>query len=116
MDDCQVTAAQDFVGANSAKKDAELLPPSRIPLAVTLLLGVVLIFWNLGGSDLTHWDEGRTAERAREILVFNDWLTKNESDSCVAEELLRLTNLAPAPACRAAAGWLAMTLGRLDGP
>ncbi|HEV8717209.1 MAG TPA: glycosyltransferase family 39 protein [Candidatus Binatia bacterium] len=42
---------------------------------VVLLLGAILILWNLGGSDLTHWDEGRTAERAREILVFNDWVT-----------------------------------------
>src|SRR5215475_5613495 len=46
----------------------------RLFLAV-LLLGTILIFWNLGGSELTHWDEGRTAERAREILVFNDWVT-----------------------------------------
>jgi 4-amino-4-deoxy-L-arabinose transferase-like glycosyltransferase len=44
-------------------------------LSVVLLLGTILIFWNLGGSELTHWDEGRTAERAREILVFNDWDT-----------------------------------------
>src|SRR5262249_22901625 len=28
-----------------------------------------------GGDALTHWDEGRTAERAREILVFHDWIT-----------------------------------------
>ncbi len=42
---------------------------------VALLLGAGLIFWNLGGTSLMHWDEGRTAERAREILVFNDWLT-----------------------------------------
>src|SRR2546430_13785618 len=56
-------------------KGAEILSTSRIPLAVTLLLGAILSFWNLGGSDLTHWDEGRTAERAREILVFNDWVT-----------------------------------------
>jgi predicted membrane-bound mannosyltransferase len=56
-------------------KGAEILSTSRIPLAVTFLLGTILIFWNLGGDALIHWDEGRTAERAREILVFYDWIT-----------------------------------------
>jgi 4-amino-4-deoxy-L-arabinose transferase-like glycosyltransferase len=44
-------------------------------LTAVLFLGAILIFWNLAGDALIHWDEGRTAERAREILVFNDWLT-----------------------------------------
>jgi 4-amino-4-deoxy-L-arabinose transferase-like glycosyltransferase len=44
-------------------------------LTAVLFLGAVLIFWNLGGDALIHWDEGRTAERAREILVFHDWIT-----------------------------------------
>jgi 4-amino-4-deoxy-L-arabinose transferase-like glycosyltransferase len=44
-------------------------------LPAVLLLGAVLIFWNLRGDALTHWDEGRTAERAREIPVFYDWIT-----------------------------------------
>jgi len=50
-------------------------PSARRLFIVALPLGAILIFWNLGGSELTHWDEGRTAERAREILVFHDWVT-----------------------------------------
>src|SRR4051812_9931819 len=50
-------------------------PSARRLFSVALLLGAILIFWNLGGSELTHWDEGRTGERAREILVFHDWVT-----------------------------------------
>ncbi|MGH8006869.1 MAG: ArnT family glycosyltransferase [Candidatus Binatia bacterium] len=44
-------------------------------LAVVLLLATVLIFYNLGGGSLKDWDEAYTAERAREILVFHDWVT-----------------------------------------
>jgi 4-amino-4-deoxy-L-arabinose transferase-like glycosyltransferase len=40
-----------------------------------LLLGAGVIFWNLWGGSLKSWDETLTAERAREILVFQDWLT-----------------------------------------
>ena len=61
--------------AFKSRKGVDILSAPKILLAAVLLLGTVLIFWNLGGGDLTHWDEGRTAERAREILVFNDWLT-----------------------------------------
>jgi 4-amino-4-deoxy-L-arabinose transferase-like glycosyltransferase len=64
-----------LAGVWQRTKSAALASPSQIPLVVTLLLGASLIFWNLGGAALTHWDEGRTAERAREILVFHDWVT-----------------------------------------
>lgn len=44
-------------------------------LRIVLLLGTGAIFWNLWGGALKSWDETLTAERAREILVFRDWLT-----------------------------------------
>lgn len=44
-------------------------------LRIVLLLGTGAIFWNLWGGALKSWDETLTAERAREILVFGDWLT-----------------------------------------
>ncbi|HEV8715111.1 MAG TPA: glycosyltransferase family 39 protein [Candidatus Binatia bacterium] len=44
-------------------------------LTAVLLLGIAIIFCNLWSGSLEDWDEARTAERAREILVLGDWLT-----------------------------------------
>lgn len=48
---------------------------ARRLFAAVLLLAVVLIFYNLGSGSLDDDNESRTAERAREILLFDDWLT-----------------------------------------
>lgn len=39
----------------------------------------MLLFANLGGADLFEPDEGRNAEKAREILLLNDWVTPHEN-------------------------------------
>ena len=43
------------------------------------LVCVVVIFSNLGGSALFEPDEGRNAEKAREILLLGDWVTPYEN-------------------------------------
>jgi 4-amino-4-deoxy-L-arabinose transferase-like glycosyltransferase len=43
------------------------------------LLGLVVVFVNLGSADLFEPDEGRNAEKAREILLLKDWVTPHEN-------------------------------------
>lgn len=58
----------------------KMADPRRIfkPLATKILLFIALAalyFWNLGAGSLQQWDEGLTAERAREIIETGQWLT-----------------------------------------
>ena len=63
------------------------LPPdslssSRSDRRSSLALGLVclvLFFANLGGAALFEPDEARNAEKAREILLLNDWVTPHEN-------------------------------------
>jgi len=51
---------------------------ASMPSAAKILLLIalaVLYFWNLGTGSLRQWDEGLTAERAREIIETGQWLT-----------------------------------------
>jgi 4-amino-4-deoxy-L-arabinose transferase-like glycosyltransferase len=43
------------------------------------LLCLAVLFVNLGSADLFEPDEGRSAEKAREILLLNDWVTPHEN-------------------------------------
>lgn len=65
-------------------------PPPRLdtsgievtPHYLAWLVGFVclsVLFVNLGGADLFQPDEGRNAEKAREILLLNDWVTPHEN-------------------------------------
>ena len=40
---------------------------------------LLLLFANLGGAALFEPDEVRNAEKAREILLLNDWVTPHEN-------------------------------------
>jgi len=40
---------------------------------------IFVLFYQLGGAALFEPDEGRNAEKAREILLFNDWVTPHEN-------------------------------------
>ena len=42
-------------------------------------MAVVVLFLHLGSAALFEPDEGRNAEKAREILVLNDWITPHEN-------------------------------------
>jgi 4-amino-4-deoxy-L-arabinose transferase-like glycosyltransferase len=49
-------------------------------LPLFLWIGVVVaLFYQLGGAALFEPDEGRNAEKAREILVLDDWVTPHEN-------------------------------------
>jgi 4-amino-4-deoxy-L-arabinose transferase-like glycosyltransferase len=43
------------------------------------LFCLAVLFVNLGNADLFEPDEGRNAEKAREILLLNDWVTPHEN-------------------------------------
>ena len=43
------------------------------------LFCLAVLFVNLGSADLFEPDEGRNAEKAREILLLNDWVTPHEN-------------------------------------
>ena len=42
-------------------------------------MAIVVLFLRLGSAALFEPDEGRNAEKAREILVLNDWITPHEN-------------------------------------
>ncbi len=42
-------------------------------------MAVAVLFFRLGSAALFEPDEGRNAEKAREILVLNDWITPHEN-------------------------------------
>ena len=44
------------------------------------------LFYRLGGAALFEPDEGRNAEKAREILVLNDWITPHENFHVVLDK------------------------------
>ena len=53
------------------------------------LLGAVVVFvllYQLGGAALFEPDEGRNSEKAREILVLNDWVTPHENFHAVLDK------------------------------
>ena len=47
---------------------------------------VVALFYQLGAAALFEPDEGRNAEKAREILILNDWVTPHENFHAVLDK------------------------------
>jgi len=51
----------------------------RIALGAALLVCAATLFLKLGAPALFEPDEGRNAEKAREILILDDWITPHEN-------------------------------------
>lgn len=65
-----------------ASSQLDIVETEAVPQSVTWLLCfvcVAVLFVNLGRADFFEPDEGRNAEKAREILLLNDWVTPHEN-------------------------------------
>ena len=65
-----------------ASSQLDIAEPEAVPHSITWLLCFVclaVLFVNLGRADFFEPDEGRNAEKAREILLLNDWVTPHEN-------------------------------------
>jgi len=83
----------NYPAMNTAEKieasslDPVLLQSAERWLAWLLAAAVVFfLFYQLGGAPLYEPDEGRNAEKAREILVLNDWITPHENFHTVLDK------------------------------
>jgi 4-amino-4-deoxy-L-arabinose transferase-like glycosyltransferase len=56
-----------------------LQPPNRWLLLLLLAVCLFVLFYQIGTAGLFEPDEGRNAEKAREILLLNDWITPHEN-------------------------------------
>ena len=59
---------------------------NRIALGALLMLCAVALFVKLGAPALFDPDEGRNAEKAREILLLHDWITPHENFPVVLDK------------------------------
>jgi 4-amino-4-deoxy-L-arabinose transferase-like glycosyltransferase len=56
-----------------------LQPPNRWLVLLLLAVCLFVLFYQIGAGGLFEPDEGRNAEKAREILLLNDWITPHEN-------------------------------------
>lgn len=71
------TAANNSVATTDNRSAARVA--DRIGTAALIFLCAAVLFVNLGGAALFEPDEGRNAEKAREILLLNDWITPHQN-------------------------------------
>src|ERR1044072_9460033 len=71
------TAANNSVATTDNRSAARVT--DIIAIAGLIFLCAAVLFVNLGGAALFEPDEGRNAEKAREILLLNDWITPHQN-------------------------------------
>jgi 4-amino-4-deoxy-L-arabinose transferase-like glycosyltransferase len=64
---------------NNGFESNSLQPPNRWLPLVLLAVCLFVLFYQIGTAGLFEPDEGRNAEKAREILLLNDWITPHEN-------------------------------------
>jgi 4-amino-4-deoxy-L-arabinose transferase-like glycosyltransferase len=88
MAPAQVNLLRNYLGIGSkpiqppSRQSQESAKPCRSARTVSWLffsVCLLVLFVNLGGPLLFEPDEGRNAEKAREILVLDDWITPHEN-------------------------------------
>ena len=79
--------AHNFAGLTAGFLDRKTFSVSARGFAWLAWAGIVAaLFYHLGGAALFEPDEGRNAEKAREILVLQDWLTPHENFHAVLDK------------------------------
>jgi len=72
-----LSRAEKIVDSSKARSSGELLQ-DWLPWLATAVVAFILLY-RLGSTALFEPDEGRNAEKAREILLLNDWVTPHEN-------------------------------------
>jgi 4-amino-4-deoxy-L-arabinose transferase-like glycosyltransferase len=65
--------------ANPIDRSAAVTVCERCLPLVLCAICLIILFFNLGAAALFEPDEGRNAEKAREILLLNDWVTPHQN-------------------------------------
>jgi 4-amino-4-deoxy-L-arabinose transferase-like glycosyltransferase len=79
--------AHNFAGLTAGFLDRKTFSISARGFVWLASAGIVAaLFYHLGGAALFEPDEGRNAEKAREILVLQDWLTPHENFHAVLDK------------------------------
>jgi 4-amino-4-deoxy-L-arabinose transferase-like glycosyltransferase len=72
-----LSRAETISDSPEARSSADLLN-DWLPWLLTAAVAFVLLY-KLGSIALFEPDEGRNAEKAREVLLLNDWITPHEN-------------------------------------
>src|SRR5919109_517804 len=67
------------IAQSTALQNSKTRIGERSWFCLVCLVCLAIVFTNLGSSALFEPDEGRNAEKAREILLLGDWVTPHEN-------------------------------------
>jgi 4-amino-4-deoxy-L-arabinose transferase-like glycosyltransferase len=80
-----VTVHPDIPPASFVRSGERATSASRLSRLIWPIV-LLLLFYQLGSPALFEPDEGRNAEKAREVLVLNDWVTPHENFHAVLDK------------------------------